>query len=140
MKTAILVGSIIGLSATSCWAGSNLNLSKSNVNRTSRGIYVTASTNISGSVSQIVYQTPATGDFILTQVCTGLATGGMLLQVAGVGIAHVGSGLCQTFTPGMILSPDQVVTCTTFAADASSFCAITGILAPSPPSTPTPRP
>ncbi len=139
MKTTpLLVGAIIGLCAMSSWAGSNLNLSKSNVNREFPGAsYVTASTNISGSVSQIVYQTPAGPDFILTQVCAGLATGGTLIQVGGVGIAQVGSGLCQTFTPGMVLSPDQTVTCTTFAADASSFCAITGILGRVPP---TPRP
>jgi hypothetical protein len=135
MKTTLLVAVTIGLLATSSWATSNLNLSKSNINREfPRGQFVTASTDFSGAVSQIVYTTPPTGDFILTQVCTGLATGGTLVQVGGVRIAQVGSGLCQTFTPGTVLLPGQVVTCTTFDADASTFCTITGVLQPSPPS------
>lgn len=141
MKTAILVGASIFLFATSSWAASNLNLSKSNVNRIQmRGTAVTASTTISGSVSQIVYTTPAAGDFLLTQICTGTVEGGTLVHVGGVGIAQVGSGFCQTFGSGMLLPPDQVVTCTTFAAGASSFCTITGVLGPPPPPTPTPRP
>ena len=137
MKTSLLVGAIIGLFATSSWAASNLNLSKSNINRVSRGTFVTASTDISGAVSQIVYRTPASGDFILTQVCAGLVTGGILLQAGGASIAQVGSGLCQTFTPGMFLPPDQVVSCTTFTASANTFCTITGIQEPPEP---TPRP
>ena len=116
MKTTLLVGMVIGLLATSSWATSNLNLSKSNVTRIFlRGTIVTASTDISGAVSQIVYRTPASGDFILTQACTGLAPGGTLLQVGGVSLVQLGSGQCQTFTPGTVLPPDQVVTCTTFA-------------------------
>jgi hypothetical protein len=138
LKTAVLVCTVIGLFVAPAWAASNLNLSKSNVNREfPRGTFVTASTDISGAVSQIVYRTPVTGDFILTQVCVGLATGGTLLQAGGVSIAQVGSGLCQAFTPGMVLPRDQLVTCTTFAADANTFCTITGVLEPP---APTPRP
>lgn len=141
MKTALLVGAIISLCVTSSLASIALNSSRSNIYRIQiRGTAVTASTNISGAVAQTVYRTPAAGDFLLTQVCAGLVDGGTLVQVGGVGIAQVGSGLCQTFTPGMILPPDSVVTCTTFAADANSFCTITGILGPPPPPTPTPQP
>ena len=134
MKTHLLVGVIVGLSATSSWATNNLNLSKSNVNREfPRSMFVTATADIAGAVSQIVYRTPATADFILTQVCTGLATGGTLLQVGGTSIAQLGSGVCQTFTPGMVLPADQLVTCTTFAAEAHSFCTITGLQGPPAP-------
>jgi len=141
MKTALRAGAILVLLATNSWASANLNLSKSNVNRIqTKGTLVTASTSIAGAVSQIVYQTPSAGDFLLTQICTGIAAGGTLVQVGGVGIAQVGSGLCQTFTPGMFLSPDQVVTCTTFAAETNSFCTITGLLGAPPLATPTPRP
>jgi len=140
MKTALLVGAIISLFATHSWATANLNLSKSNINKNfPKGKFVTAATDISGARAQIVYMTPVTGDFILTQICTGLATGGTLLQAGGVSIAHVGSGLCQTFTPGMVLAPDQPVTCTTFDLEASTFCTITGVLEP-PASTPRPTP
>jgi hypothetical protein len=134
MKTALLVGATIGLFATSSWAASNLNLAKSNVNRAfPKGKFLTASVDISGAVSALVYTTPPTGDFILTQVCTGLATGGTLVQVGGVRIAQVGSGLCQTFTPGLAVANDQNVTCTTFAEDANTFCTITGVLEPPAP-------
>jgi len=137
MKTFLLVGASIGLLAVSSWAAS-VNTTRSNTFREfPRAALVTASTEVSGAVSRIVYTTPAAGDFILTQVCTGLATGGTLVQAGGAGIAQVGSGLCQTFTPGMALPPDQVVTCTTFDAMASSFCTINGLLRPAPP---TPHP
>jgi len=142
MKTALLVGVILGFLATNASATSNLNLSKSNINREfPKGMFVTASVDISGAASAVVYHTPPSGDFILTQVCTGLVSGGTLVQVGGSGIAQVASGQCQTFTPGMSLPADQTVTCTTFA-DANTFCTITGILSPPKPipaPTPTPR-
>ena len=81
MKIAILAGAIIFLFATNSWAAS-VNTTRSNTFKIEqRGTIVTASTSISGAVSQIVYTTPATGDFVLTQVCVGLASGGVLLQV-----------------------------------------------------------
>jgi len=133
MRTGLLVCAVIGLCATTSRA-TTLNTTRSNTFKAfPRGMLVTASTEISGAASQVVYRTPATGDFILTQVCTGLAPGGTLFQVGGNGIAQVGSGLCQTFTPGMALPKDEVVTCTTFSADAASFCTITGIQEPAPP-------
>lgn len=138
MKKTVLVGATVGLFATTAWATSNLNLSKSNINREfPRASYVSASANITGAVSQIVYRTPPNADFILMQVCTGVATGGTLIQAGGVNIAQVGSGTCQAFTPGMVLPLDQAVTCTTFAEDANTFCTIAGIVGPP---TPTPPP
>ena len=139
MRTVFRVGAIVVLLVTCAWAASNLNLSKSNINRLSRATLVSVSTTVSGAVSQIVYTTPASGDFVLTQVCTGIATGGVLVQIGGVSIAQVGSGTCQTF-PGLLLPPAQLLTCTAFDPEATNnFCTITGLLGPATPPTPTPR-
>jgi hypothetical protein len=145
MKTTLLAGAIIGLLATSSWASANLNLSKSNVNlEFPSGTIVTASTDVSGAAAHTVLRTPPGRDFILTQLCGG--PGGILLQVDGVSIAQVGPGLCQTFTPGAILSEDQVVSCATLAtetptlaAETNNFCTIMGILEP-PTAVATPTP
>ena len=140
MKAILWSAVIVRLLATSCWAGSNLNLSKSNINRISqRGTFVTANADITGAVSRIVYTVPTNQDFLLTQACAGPAEGGVLIEVGGVGIAQVGSGLCQTFNPGVILTSEQLLVCTSFAAAQNSFCMISGILGPVNP-TPTPRP
>ena len=140
MKIALSIAVLIGLLATSCWATSNLNLSKSNVNRImQRGTFVSANADISGAVSRIVYTVPTNQDFLLTQACAGPAEGGVLIEVGGVGIAQVSSGLCQTFNPGVILTSEQLLVCTSFAAAQNSFCMISGILGPVNP-TPTPRP
>jgi hypothetical protein len=140
MKTVLRVGAILVLLVTCAWAGANLNLSKSNINRLSRATLVSVSTTFSGAVSQIVYSTPSSGDFVLTQVCTGTSNGGVLVQIGGVSIAQVASGNCQTF-PGLLLPPDQSLTCTSFDAEATNnFCTITGLLGPAAPQpTPTPR-
>ena len=76
MKILLRVGVIVVLFVTCAWATSNLNLSKSNINRLSRATLVSASTTLSGAISQIVYRTPSSGDFVLTQVCTGISNGG----------------------------------------------------------------
>src|SRR5215813_11578713 len=95
MKKGIALAAIGVLSATSVWATSNLNLSKSNINRTfPRSKLVTASVDINGSQSALVYQVPADGDFVLTQACVGPVSGGVRIQVSGVNIAHVASGAC----------------------------------------------
>ena len=133
MRTALLVGVIIGCLATNASATSNLNLSKSNINREfPGGQFVTATADISGAVSQLIYTIPPSGDFVLTQICTGISDGGVLVQASAMKIAYVGSGLCQVFTPGVILSPGQRVTCTTFS-DAATFCTIMGVFGPVPP-------
>jgi len=140
LKRGLLLAVIAVLFATSVWATSNLNLSKSNVNRTfPRAKFVTATVDVSGSQSALVYQVPATGDFILTQVCVGPVSGGVRIQVGGASIAHVASGSCQSFDPGVVLQPDAAVTCTTFATEEATFCMISGLYSPAPGSTPTPR-
>lgn len=140
MKTLLRVGAIVVLLVPCAWAGSNLNLSKSNVNRLSRATLVSVSTTFSGAVSQIVYNTPSSGDFVLTQMCTGISNGGVLVQIGGVSVAQVGSGNCQTFS-GLLLPPNQVLTCTSFDPEATNnFCTISGLLGPATPQpTPTPR-
>ena len=140
MKRVLLLAAFGLLFATAVWGASNLNLSKSNINRTfPRSKFVTASVDITGSQSALVYQVPADGDFVLTQVCVGPATGGVRIQVGGASIAHVASGSCQSFEPGVVLQADAAVTCTTSANEGQSFCMITGLLAPALHPTPTPR-
>src|SRR5262245_55250814 len=140
MKKGIALAAIGVLFATSVWATSNLNLSKSNINRTfPRSKFVTATVDISGSQSALVYQVLAAGDFVLTQVCVGPVTGGVRIQVGGASIAHVASGACQSFDPGVVLQSDAAVTCTTAGTDEQTFCMISGLLSPAPRPTLTPR-
>ena len=140
MKKGLSLAAIGMLFATSVWATSNLNLSKSNINRTfPRAKFVTATVDVSGSQSALVYQVPADGDFILTQVCVGPASGGVRIQVGGASIAHVASGSCQTFDPGVVLQPDASVTCTTFGTEEQTFCMISGLYSPALRPTATPR-
>jgi len=140
MRRALPLAAIAALFATSVWATSNLNLSKSNINRTfPRTQFVTASVDVSGSQSALAYQVPPDGDFILTQVCIGPASGGMRIQVSGVNIAQVASGACQTFDPGVVLQPGGTLTCTSFGAEENTFCMISGLLSPPPRPTSTPR-
>lgn len=140
MKTLLRAGVVVLLLVTSVWGTSNLNLSKSNINRLARGTLVSASVNVAGQASYLVYSTPADVDFVLTQVCVGNSSGGILVQIGGVGVVQVGSGLCQTFAPGLILTRDAPLTCTSFDPETNSFCTIAGILGVSYPPTPTPRP
>ena len=139
LTRGLLFAAIGVLCATSVWATSNLNLSKSNINRTfPRSKFVTATVDISGSQSALVYQVPADVDFVLTQVCVGPVSGGVRIQVGGASIAHVASGTCQSFDPGVVLQPEGAVTCTTFAEE-QTFCMISGLLSPVPRPTLTPR-
>jgi hypothetical protein len=132
----LLVTVVVALLATSVWAAANLDLSKSNVNRLlARGSLVTASTDVTSGAARTVYNTPDSSDFILTQVCAGSA--GILLQVGGASLVQVGSGLCQSFSPGMLLTPGQPVTCSALGGDTTTFCTIAGILGYAPP-TPSP--
>jgi len=147
VRSALHVSALIALTATSAWATSNLNLSKSNINRLQRGgILVTASTEVRGETPIVVYTTPANADFVLTQICAGPVNGGVILgsgwlfPPSQVRLAFVGGGLCQAFAPGMPLPPSQPVTCAaSFDFEATTFCTITGILSPPLP-TATPRP
>ncbi len=141
------VAAFLALMATSARATSNLNLSKSNINRLQRGgTLVTATTDVRGETPSVVYTTPANADFVVTQICAGPINGGVFLgsgwpvPPSPVRLAFVGGGQCQTFTPGMPLPPNQTVTCAaSFDFEATTFCTITGILSPPLP-TATPRP
>lgn len=137
IRTALLVVALSVAWADDSRAASNLDLSKSNVNRVLlRGKLLTASVDIEGESTRIVYKTPAEGDFVLTQVCVGRTEAGVLLQVDGSTLVHLGSGVCQSFTPGLVIAPDKEIFC---SAAADTFCTITGLLNEAPPVA-TPRP
>jgi len=123
------------LLATNSWGSSNLNLSKSNINRVKdfpNAAVTTASINLTGpSDTEVVYTTPASGDFILTQFCASPSPdGGVLLSAAGLGgIAQAGLTNCFTFTPGLSIPKGSAVSCSTFpgASPGSYFCMISGV-------------
>jgi hypothetical protein len=146
-RAAIRVAAIVALTATSAAATSNLNLSKSNINRIQRGgTLVTGNAEVRGDVPVVVYNTPANADFILTQVCAGPVNGGVYLASSFPGaatqvrLAFVGGGQCHTFSPGLPLPAGQAVTCTpSFDFEAETFCTINGIQTlPLPSATPRP--
>lgn len=140
MKKLLLLTLAVALVALGsiAWAGSNLNLSRSNINRLlpEATFLVTASTTLSNPREpQTVYTTPSTGDFVLTQVCTSLGNGGIELAADNLGrIAHVGrsGGSCQTFITGAVIPKASAITCSlnAFADAGSYFCMITGYLVP----------
>ena len=76
---------------------SNLDLSKSNVNRLRGSRLVRASVDLQGQASYIVYSTPADADFVLTDVCVGNAAGGVLVAIGGNGLVQLASGSLPTF-------------------------------------------
>ncbi len=81
----------VALVASNSGATSNLNLSKSNVNRVRdfpSAAVTTASLNLTGpSDTEVIYTTPTSGDFILTQFCASPSPdGGVLLSAAGLGV------------------------------------------------------
>ncbi len=89
MKTIrnLVVAIFVAVVATDSWGGSNLNLSKSNINRLQNSsIVITASGNLGASESVLIYTAPASGDFMLTQFCASPdATGGVRLEAAALG-------------------------------------------------------
>ena len=138
LRAAIALALLGVLLASGAWATSNLNLSKSNINRINRGNLVTASVDVVGQVSSLVYTTPTNADFVLTNVCAGPVNGGTLVQVGGVKLLQIAGNACQSFNPGMLLPPGASVSCTSFDAEATSFCTITGMQGLPFPATPTP--
>jgi hypothetical protein len=134
-KRLLLVGTMTTLLVTvgsMSWASANYNSSKSNVYKTIPGFLVTATASLSGpSDTQTVYTTPATGNFIVTEVCSSAVTSGVELDVTGFGgIAQTTSvAPCYTFTPGVVIGPGATMTCSTGAAASpgSYFCRISGI-------------
>ena len=140
MKTLSWTVALMVLLVATAWAGANLNLSKSNINRLRGSRLVRASVDLHGQASYIVYSTPADADFVLTDVCVGNAAGGVLVTIGGVGLVQLASGACEHFSPGMILPPDAPVTCTASDPETNGFCTISGTLGQPLPPTPTPRP
>jgi hypothetical protein len=137
MKTisSVVIWLFVAMLAANSWGSSNLNLSKSNVNRVRdfpNAAVTTASINITGpSDTEVVYTTPASGDFILTEFCASpLPDGGVLLSAAGLGgIAQAGLTSCFTFTPGLSIPKGSAVSCSTAsgASPGSYFCMISGV-------------
>ena len=148
MKTirSFVVAIFVVALATDSWGGSNLNLSKSNINRLqNNSLVITASVNLGASESVLIYTAPASGDFMLTQFCASPdATGGIRLDASALGsIAQTTTALsCFTFNPGVSIPKGSNVSCTTnpsgtAAAAAPSalpssgvfFCTISGLQA-----------
>ncbi len=146
MKTvrSLVVAIFVMLLATDSWGGSNLNLSKSNINRLqNNSVVITASVNLGASESVLIYTAPASGDFMLTQFCASPdATGGVRLDASALGsVAQTTTAMsCFTFNPGVSIPKGSNVSCTTnptgiVAAAASPalpspstfFCTISGL-------------
>ena len=119
-------------------AATNLNSSRSNIYRELPGTtLVSASTPLITTIDpQLVYTTPATGDFVLTQFCASPTINGIRLTATALGsivqIAHTTTTtLCYTFQPGLIMPKSALITCTTTEfAGLSGFCMIAGLLRP----------
>jgi hypothetical protein len=139
MKTLSWTVALIILLVANVWATSNLNLSKSNINRLRGARLVRASVELHGQASFLAYTTPADADFLLTDVCIGNAPGGVLIAIGGAALVQLTSGTCEHFSPGMILTPDAPLTCTAFDPETNGFCTISGSLGQPFPATPTPR-
>jgi len=76
----------------------------------------------------LVFTTPATGSFILTQFCNfvsppGSSSGTLRGSTFGEIPAPSGPSNCVTYTPGIALPPNESLFCT-----VSTRCVITGIL------------
>jgi hypothetical protein len=146
-QSAVLIFVVL-IASTSAGAASNLNLSKSNINRLARlSTPLTATVDVAGEAPTVVYRTPDNADFVLTQVCVGPINGGILLNYAWNTpqnvrpLAFVQGGSCTTFAGvGMPLPPGGNLSCTpAFDFDARTFCTITGLVGQAYPS-PTPSP
>ncbi len=141
MKRLLLTAIISLLAATNSWGTTNYNSSKSNVYLSFPDTTVTtASANVSFA-GGVVYTTPASGDFILTEFCADpSAYGGIRLQAANFGtIAQTVSGTnCYTFTPGMAIPQSTALTCepaaTVFVSKTTTnYCTISGMQTTPPP-------
>jgi len=146
-QSAVQIAAVLVL-ASSAWATSNLNLSKSNINRLSKlSTPLTASADVSGDAPTVVYRTPVNADFVLTQVCVGPINGGVYLNYAWDveqnvrPLAFVPSGSCTTFAGlGMALPQGGNLSCTpAFDFETRTFCTISGLVGQALPS-PTPIP
>ena len=137
VSIAMLLAMIVSIS----WA-TNLNVSKSNVNKfgsgngqSVKGFWVTASTALSGpSDTQTVYTVPGNPgdpiDFSLTDFCSSSVTGGVELDVGGSFFAQTTPDHpCHAFG-GREISAGTTITCSTSSsASAGTYgCSISGAL------------
>ena len=143
MNRLFLATAFVSLLVTNSWATSNLNLSKSNINRYlpyPNAALTTATANVPAGGTVQVYTTPVLGDFILTQFCASPdAIGGVRLNAVNFGdIAQtVNNGVsCFTFTPGVSIPKNSALTCSNGGTSvpniatsvaASYFCTISGM-------------
>lgn len=140
-KTLFVFISFVGLlsMAAISFAASNLNLSKSNVNRVlpEESVLVSATVNISSNETQTIYTTPTSGDFILTTFCaSAVQNGSMSLAAEGFGsIAQTtDNNLCYAFNPGLVMPRESAITCSSAVARIAArlsasnlyFCTISG--------------
>jgi hypothetical protein len=128
--TTVLLGAFVALHATAAFASTNLNSSRSNVNKVA-GQAATASVNLSGpSDTQTVFTAPATGSFYIQAFCADDVAGGVRLDIAGIGpIAVTGiHSSCEHFDLWVYVPQNADVTCSTSssAPAGSYFCSITG--------------
>lgn len=130
-------GLLVMMVVTISWASSNLNLSKSNINKAQGAVFVAATVSLTRSdQTETVFTTPETGDFVLTQVCVSPVTGGMRLAVRGFGpIMHTSDAPCYIFDPGMSVPNGSPITCSTTSRPnrGDYFCTISGLLYSAPP-------
>jgi hypothetical protein len=143
MNRLFLATAFVSLLVTNSWATSNLNLSKSNINRYlpyPNAALTTATANVPAGGTVQVYTTPVLGDFILTQFCASPdAIGGVRLNAVNFGdIAQtVNNGVsCFTFTPGVSIPKNSALTCSNggtsvpniaTSSAANYFCTISGM-------------
>ena len=134
---ATIAGLLVVIVVTISWAASNLDLSKSNINRFQGAVFVAATVSLAGSnQTETVFTTPETGDFVLTQVCVSPVTGGIRLAVRGFGpIVHTSDAPCYIFDPGMSVPKGSPITCSTTSRPnrGDYFCTISGLLYSAPP-------
>ena len=133
MRAIAIVGIIAALWTTDARAAA-INNSHSNIkNLLSKSNVTSASTNLTGPAdTQTVYTTPASGDFLVTNFCSSVVTGGVQLSAAGLGaLALTGiGGSCTTFNPGISVGANTAISCSTGSGASPGtvyFCSISGL-------------
>ena len=133
MRAIAIVGVIVALWSVDAGAAA-INSSHSNIkNLSSKSNVTSASTNLTGaSDTQTVYTTPATGEFLLTTVCSSVVSGGVQLTVVGFGgVAQTGiADSCTTLSPGVAVPASTAITCSTTSGASPGtvyFCSISGL-------------
>jgi hypothetical protein len=136
MNRLLVTAVAVGFLATNSWGASNLNLSKSNINRYIEfpdTALISATINLPANQSEVVYIVPPKGDFVLTEFCASPdVEHGVRLDASGFGsIAQTVNGVgCYSFTPGVSIPRGSTLTCSALSgvnSDASYFCTISGM-------------